>query len=101
MTDATKALAAHLMLGALLIGATAACAGNKVQHTGTSGGQQNAAGAAKYHCGYGRLPNCPGQTYCDRLPQPWSCRGNGPAGATQPTCKGPHKGPNGVMIQCD
>lgn len=22
-------------------------------------------------------------------------------GHTQPTCKGPHKGPNGVMIQCD
>ena len=22
-------------------------------------------------------------------------------GHTQPTCKGPHKSPNGVMIQCD
>lgn len=22
-------------------------------------------------------------------------------GHTQPTCRGPHKGPNGVMIQCD
>lgn len=22
-------------------------------------------------------------------------------GHTQPTCKGPHRGPNGVMIQCD
>jgi hypothetical protein len=22
-------------------------------------------------------------------------------GHTQPTCKGPHKGPNGVMVQCD
>jgi len=24
-----------------------------------------------------------------------------PGGTTQPACKGPHKGPNGVMIQCD
>jgi hypothetical protein len=24
-----------------------------------------------------------------------------PPGHTQPTCKGPHRGPNGVMIQCD
>jgi hypothetical protein len=24
-----------------------------------------------------------------------------PLGHTQPTCRGPHRGPNGVMVQCD
>jgi hypothetical protein len=32
-----------------------------------------------------------GRQYCVYLP----------GGTTQPACKGPHKGPNGVMIQCD
>jgi hypothetical protein len=32
---------------------------------------------------------------------PVTCRRNCHPGHTQPTCHGPHKGPNGVMIQCD
>jgi hypothetical protein len=83
----------------LLAGSSLAFAGSGL--TVTPSGQQEAAVTTTGHCGWGHLPNCPGQTYCDRIPQPYSCQGNGPAGATQPPCKGPHKGPNGVMIQCD
>ena len=34
---------------------------------------------------------------------PWQCwRNHCPQpGTTQPTCLGPHRGPNGVLIQCD
>lgn len=34
--------------------------------------------------------------FCKMYPQ--SC--GIPLGHTQPTCRGPHRGPNGVMIQC-
>jgi hypothetical protein len=41
-------------------------------------------GLAKHACGHG--------TPCPTRSRP---------GYTQPPCKGPHMGPNGVMIQCD
>jgi hypothetical protein len=40
-------------------------------------------------------PRCQG--FCYTQHPPAYC---GP-GHTQPTCRGPHRGPNGVMIQCD
>ena len=39
------------------------------------------------------VPRCGRLHWCPPPPTP--------PNATQPTCKGPHKGPNGVMIQCD
>jgi hypothetical protein len=35
---------------------------------------------------------------CMKYPLDPACRAPNP---TQPTCKGPHRGPNGLMIQCD
>jgi len=37
---------------------------------------------------------------CAKNPVP-GCRNYSGPGHTQPTCLGPHRGPNGVMIQCD
>ena len=64
-----------LALAASLIGGSGgAFAGNNIQHTVTPG-------TVPWFCGFHHP-----------CPKP---------GTTQPTCKGPHKGPNGVMIQCD
>jgi hypothetical protein len=58
----------------------------QVKTSGTSAAPSPVVGGGqKYHRGCAYNPTAP------------QCR----PGHTQPTCKGPHMGPNGVMIQCD
>jgi hypothetical protein len=60
---------------------------SQVQASGTSAAPAGAGDSeSKRRGGYGCGHACPAP------PRP---------GHTQPTCKGPHRGPNGVMIQCD
>jgi len=57
----------------------------QVKTSGTSAGPSPVAGSQNKPRG------------CDQNPRQPGCR----PGHTQPTCLGPHRGPNGVMIQCD
>jgi hypothetical protein len=60
-------------------------AANPVHASGTSAAPSRAGGDQSKVHGCFRDPTAP------------NCR----PGHTQPTCRGPHMGPNGVMIQCD
>jgi hypothetical protein len=61
----------------------AQASGTSVSSVGGSGaGTDVSKRGGGYGCGH----------HCPIPPRP---------GHTQPTCKGPHRGPNGVMIQCD
>ena len=76
MTNIGRTLFSLAMAASLLAGTTGAYAGSTVKQSVTPGDSHH-HGCPNFNC----------------APPP--------PGATQPTCKGPHKGPNGVMIQCD
>jgi len=72
----------------LLVASSAAFAGNSGKHV-TMGSKLQAGTTTS------------GTDICKRNPSNRHCNPYPGPGSTQPTCKGPHKGPNGVMIQCD
>lgn len=81
-----KTLSALAVTIALLGSAGTTVAAKNTQHVVTPNGSQD------------------GKDICKNNPNNQHCHPNQGIGATGkplPTCKGPHRGPNGVMIQCN
>ena len=85
--------AALTLSGSLVIAKTVGP--GQVKTSGTSAAPSGSTSTRSKHVTPPRVivchPERGGGQYCMSVP----------GGTTQPTCKGPHKGPNGVMIQCD
>lgn len=84
------AISAALMLSGSHVFAKSGSGPSQVKTSGKSAAPSGATGGqAKFRRCYHR----PCRPYPGDIYQP--------PGHTQPPCRGPHRGPNGVMIQCD